>query len=75
MSNELANTHCKLGQPGGDDMDLYELADWAGGILWDALEALSLLYDHQNGCPLPSYEKGWGDAMKKAEAVLKEAGR
>ena len=34
-------------------------------------EALSLLYDHQNGCPLPSYEYGWTRAMEMAELALR----
>ncbi len=34
-------------------------------------EALSLLYDHQNGCPLPSYEYGWTKAMEMAELALR----
>ena len=36
------------------------------------VEALSDLYDHQNGCPLPKYENGWGRAMKRAEELLTE---
>lgn len=35
-------------------------------------EALQLLYDCQNGCPLPKYEADWNRAMKLAEQVLKE---
>lgn len=33
-------------------------------------EALQLLYDNQNGCPLPKYEADWNRAMQLAEAVL-----
>jgi hypothetical protein len=33
-------------------------------------EALELLYDHQNGCPLPKYEKDWTRAMKDARAAM-----
>lgn len=36
--------------------------------LRDAIEAL---LDHQNGCPLPSYEKGWNAAMKSARKALR----
>lgn len=36
-----------------------------------ALEGtLGLLADHQNGCPLPSYEDEWGRAMESARALL-----
>ncbi len=37
------------------------------------VEALQLLRDHQNGCPLPKYQKGWDDAMAKADAALAAA--
>lgn len=33
-------------------------------------EALRMLRDYQNGCPLPSYEKGWNEAMSMTNAVL-----
>lgn len=36
-------------------------------------EALRLLHDYQNGCPLPKYEKYWNEAMRLAEAALKES--
>jgi len=39
----------------------------------DLLEALQALYDHQNGCPLPSYEEGWTRAMSATESALKKA--
>ena len=35
-------------------------------------EALTALYDHQNGPPLPSYEQGWRDAMDLARWALQE---
>ena len=35
-------------------------------------EALQLLYDCQNGCPLPKYEKDWNRAMELAQKALKE---
>lgn len=38
--------------------------------LRETLAAARELYDWQNGCPLPSYEKGWGDAMKMVSEVL-----
>jgi arginyl-tRNA--protein-N-Asp/Glu arginylyltransferase len=37
-----------------------------------AVEALRLLHDFQNGCPLPSYEKHWNEAMEKVEKILEE---
>lgn len=40
----------------------------------DLLEALSLLFDFQNGCPLPSYEENWERAMKLSLAALTKAG-
>lgn len=40
--------------------------------LAEAVEALQELYDWQNGCPLPTYEKGWGNAMEMARKVLKK---
>ena len=33
-------------------------------------EALRMLHDYQNGCPLPSFEKGWNEAMAMTDAVL-----
>ena len=33
-------------------------------------DALSDLVDCQNGCPLPSYEANWDEAMLKAKALL-----
>ena len=35
-------------------------------------EALQLLHDNQNGCPLPSYEQDWNRAMVLTQAALKE---
>lgn len=35
-----------------------------------AQEALQLLIDHQNGCPLPKYEKEWNRAMELARQAL-----
>jgi len=35
------------------------------------LKALRDLYDLQNGCPLPKYEKDWKQAMANAENCLK----
>lgn len=34
-------------------------------------EALQLLYDCQNGCPLPKYETDWNRAMQLSERALK----
>lgn len=33
-------------------------------------ETLGLLVDHQNGCPLPSYEEKWNRAMADAKNLL-----
>lgn len=33
-------------------------------------ETLELLVDHQNGCPLPKYEKEWTRAMALAQKLL-----
>lgn len=38
----------------------------------ELLEVLEDLVDHQNGCPLPSYEEGWTAAMEKAEKLLEK---
>jgi len=35
-------------------------------------EALRLLYDNQNGCPLPKYEKQWNRAMELSKSALAE---
>lgn len=35
-------------------------------------EALQLLYDVQNGCPLPTYQADWDEAMVMTERLLKE---
>ena len=35
-------------------------------------EALQLLYDCQNGCPLPKYEADWNLAMQLAQQALQE---
>lgn len=35
-------------------------------------EALQLLYDVQNGCPLPTYQKDWDRAMELTQQALKE---
>jgi len=34
--------------------------------------ALNELMAYQNGCPLPCYKHGWNNAMKLAQAALKE---
>lgn len=39
-------------------------------VVGEAFEAMQLLRDHQNGCPLPSYEEGWNEAMQKVQAFL-----
>lgn len=35
-------------------------------------EALQSLYDVQNGCPLPKYQKDWDRAMELTQQALKE---
>ena len=35
-------------------------------------EALGSLVDYQNGCPLPKYEKGWGEAMKDSRKAMQD---
>lgn len=35
-------------------------------------EALQLLYDVQNGCPLPKYQDDWDRAIELTEQALKE---
>ena len=35
-------------------------------------EALQLLYDVQNGCPLPKYQADWDKAMELTQQALKE---
>jgi len=42
------------------------------GLLTEALEALRCLYDYQNGCPLPKYEKSWSIAMHNTKAILSQ---
>jgi hypothetical protein len=39
-------------------------------LLDKLFSVLQALYDVQNGCPLPKYEKDWNAAMKHAEALL-----
>ena len=51
------------------DMLIDELKRKDGGNLRDVLASLVA---HQNGCPLPKYEKGWNEAMAKANALLRE---
>lgn len=41
-------------------------------MIQDLRETLSQLRDHQNGCPLPKYEKAWTEAMADAERLLKD---
>jgi hypothetical protein len=38
MSNNLLNAHVALGEPCGPDATLKEMADWAGGLLLDAIQ-------------------------------------
>lgn len=38
--------------------------------LVEALDVLQLLRDHQNGCPLPKYEKHWNEAMDRSQVVI-----
>lgn len=56
------------GQPGecGPDAKLISATP-------DLLEALEMLRDFQNGCPLPKYEKEWNRAMELANAAIKKA--
>jgi hypothetical protein len=37
------------------------------------VDAIQMLRDYQNGCPLPSYEKGWNEAMAMTDAALAKA--
>lgn len=39
-------------------------------MLEECRSTLQALYDVQNGCPLPKYEKDWNAAMKHAQALL-----
>lgn len=39
-------------------------------IAEQALEALRLLHDYQNGCPLDKYAKEWNHAMQLAQSAL-----
>lgn len=45
-------------------------AEAAESALKEAVDAIRSLYDHQNGCPLPKYEKGWREAMEKCRKFL-----
>ena len=38
------------------------------------VDALQMLYDHQNGCPLPKYEKDWNEAMRLSADALARHG-
>ena len=38
----------------------------------ELMACLRDLHDHQNGPPLPSYEKPWTDAMEQAEKLLEK---
>lgn len=42
-------------------------------LLLELREALQLLRDFQNGCPLPSYEQGWAQAMADSARALSKA--
>ena len=69
--------HEALGVKWGDDpyaaiQQLREQLATANLRLAAAKEALQMLRDFQNGCPLPSYEKGWNEAMAMSEKVLNE---
>jgi len=39
-------------------------------VFVDALDILRGLHDYQNGCPLPSYEKGWNKYMDLTKKML-----
>lgn len=36
----------------------------------EAMDTLRLLHDYQNGCPLPSYEKWWNEAMRRSQQLF-----
>lgn len=38
----------------------------------ELVEALRMLRDFQNGCPLPSYEKGWNEAIRLTDDALRK---
>lgn len=48
-------------------------ADAREALFPKLVEALRLLHDYQNGCPLPKYKDEWARAMQLAEKILPEA--
>jgi len=72
--NELCE-NCSIGyyHPSGH-CDHCNLMRERGNDTGEALNALRMLFDVQNGCPLPSYEKDWNKAMAKAVKVLEKYG-
>lgn len=47
-------------------------AEHEGKPVTELVEALRMLRDFQNGCPLPSYEKGWNEAMRLTDDALRK---
>lgn len=54
------------------DAPLWDSASHFTALVKRAAEALRLLHDYQNGCPLEKYRKEWEKAMRLSEAVLPE---
>lgn len=47
-------------------------ATHASEPITELVEALRMLRDFQNGCPLPSYEKGWNEAIRLTDDALRK---
>lgn len=48
MSNEACNQYILAGQPDGDDLDLYDIANWAGDEIVRLRKVLSYYADPNN---------------------------
>ena len=43
MSNELMNVYCRYGQPDGDDLGIFEVAEWGAERIKELEEELAAL--------------------------------
>ena len=71
MSRGFYNYDTRGTSPATQIVNLERMVEERDNEIERLREALQLLYDNQNGCPLPKYQEDWERAMSMAAELLK----